>query len=79
MSFSRLSLVSPTTGLTETTSSLPGWARVQAMIASAAWGTARVLVSTIGVSISPSSTSCVLPISLPKPLPTARPAGTRSW
>ena len=38
-----------------------------------------MLVSTIGVSISPNSTSCVAPVSLPKPLPTASPAGTFSW
>jgi len=38
-----------------------------------------VLVRTIGVSISPSSSTCVAPANLPKPLPTANPAGTLFW
>jgi len=33
----------------------------------------------IGVSISPSSSTCVAPANLPKPLPTANPAGTLFW
>src|ERR1022692_4755020 len=55
ISFNVPSLVSPTAGLMERACSLPGCASVQAMIPSAAWGTLRVLVRTIGVSIPPSS------------------------
>jgi hypothetical protein len=47
--------------------------------ASATRGTHSVQVSRIGVSISPSSRTCVTPISLPKPLPTWIAAGTFSW
>jgi hypothetical protein len=55
MSFRLPSLVSPTTAFTERTFSLPGWASVHSITPSAPCGTERVLVSTIGVSISPSS------------------------
>ena len=78
MLFRRPSFVSPTTALIEPTVSLPGRASVQSRMASAARGTASVLVSTMGVSISPSSMIWVLPINLPYPLPTTTPAGTFS-
>ena len=60
----------PTTAFTDRTSSLPGWRSVHSIAADAASGTERVLVSKIGVSISPSSFTCVLPMNLPKPLAT---------
>ena len=41
--------------------------------------TLRVLVSTTGVSIVPSSSTCVEPASLPKALPTNTAPGTLSW
>jgi hypothetical protein len=78
MSFKSPSFVSPTTGLIERTSSLPGSCSIQSMRASAARGTLSVLVKSIGVSISPSSSTCVEPASLPKPLPTKTAAGTFS-
>ena len=77
ISFSRPSLVSPTTALTLRTSWLPGCASVQSTSASTARPTASVLVSRIGVSSSPSSCSCVTPAILPKPLKAKTPAGTR--
>jgi len=76
MSFSRPSLVSPTTALTLTAPGLR--ASVQSTSASTALPTARVLVSTMGVSSAPSSASCVAHAILPKPLMTESPAGTRS-
>ncbi len=51
MSLSQPSFVSPTTGLTEPTLSFPGRPSVQSMTASAAVGTLRVLVRTMGVSM----------------------------
>jgi hypothetical protein len=65
MSLRKPSLVSPTTALTERTSSLPGWRSVQSIIPAAASGTLSVLVSRIGVSISPSSLIWVEPMNLP--------------
>ncbi|MNR13655.1 hypothetical protein D3C85_1300740 [compost metagenome] len=78
MSFSPPSLVSPTTALTERMSSCPGCFNVQSKIPSIPRATDRVLVRTMGVSISPSSRIWVAPASLPKPLATDRPAGTLS-
>ena len=78
MSFNCPSFVSATTGFTERTSSLPGSASIHSISASATRGTFRVFVSRIGVSISPSSLTCVEPMSLPKPLPTKTAAGTFS-
>jgi hypothetical protein len=72
------SFVSATTGLIERTRSIPGRASCQATSASAADHTQSVHVSSTGVSSSPSSSTCVLPSSLPKPLPTTTAAGTRS-
>jgi hypothetical protein len=76
MSFSRPSLVSPTTALTLTAPGLR--ATFQSTSASTALPTARVVVSTMGVSSSPSSASCVAPAISLKPLMTESPAGTRS-
>jgi len=45
---------------------------------SATWGTLRVFVNRMGVSICPNSFTCVEPASLPKPLPTATAPGTFS-
>jgi hypothetical protein len=59
------SFVSPTTALSDRTASLPGCASVQRIVPSAACATASVFVSRIGVSISPSSMICVVPMSLP--------------
>ena len=78
MSFSPPSLVSPTTALTERISSCPGCFSVQSRTPSIPRATDRVLVRTMGVSISPSSMICVAPASLPKPLATDSPAGTLS-
>src|SRR3989449_754602 len=78
MLFRKPSFVSPTTGFADRTSSLPGSASNQVSTASAARGTHSVQVNTIGDSSSPSSFTCVAPISLPKPLPTTIAAGTRS-
>ena len=72
------SLVSPTTGLMDRTSSIPGSASRWATRASAAFHTQSVQVSRIGVSSSPSSRTWVTPTSFPKPLPTWSAAGTRS-
>ena len=77
MALSVPSLVSPTTGLMDRTFSMPGWASIHATRASAVRQTHSVQVSRIGVSISPSSSTCVTPSSLPKPLPTKIAAGTR--
>jgi hypothetical protein len=77
MSFRAPSFVSPTTGLMERTSSMPGRSSSQAAMASAARQTHRVHVRRIGVSSSPSSRTCVAPTSLPNPLPTTMAAGTR--
>jgi hypothetical protein len=71
-------LVSPTTGLIERTPSMSGCASSHSTMASAARQTHSVQVSRIGVSSSPSSRTCVTPMSLPKPLPTTIAAGTRS-
>jgi hypothetical protein len=65
MSLSVPSLVSPTTALTDRTSSLPGCFRVHSIVPAAASGTFSVLVSTIGDSISPSSLIWVDPMNLP--------------
>ena len=46
------------------------------MSASATRGTFKVLVSRIGVSITPSSSTCGRPIVFPNPLPTKLAAGT---
>jgi hypothetical protein len=70
MSFKPPSFVSPTTALTDRTFSLPGCASVQRTTASTAVPTDSVLVRTIGVSIVPSSCTCVDPASLPKAFPT---------
>ena len=70
MSLRPPSLVSPTRAFTERTFSLPGCASVQRTTASSAAPTDSVLVSTIGDSIVPSSSTCVEPASLPKALPT---------
>ncbi|MNQ70022.1 hypothetical protein D3C85_846450 [compost metagenome] len=78
MSFSPPSLVSPTTALTERMSSCPGCFSVQSSTPSMPRATDRVLVRTIGVSISPNSRIWVAPASLPKPLATDRPAGALS-
>ncbi len=59
---------------------MPGLTASAARIwAAATAGTPKVLVSAIGVSIRPSSSSCIRPIDLPKPFSTAAAAGTRSW
>jgi hypothetical protein len=79
MSLSRPSLVSPTSALTDRTSALPGRSSVQPTTASMAVPTARVLVSTMGVSMVPSSRTCVDPASLPKALPTKTAPATFSW
>src|SRR6516225_11326054 len=76
ISFKKPSLVSPTTAFTERTRSLPGSWSVHSTRPAMPSATERVLVRTIGVSISPSSSTCVAPANLPKPLPTANPAGT---
>jgi len=78
MSLRPPSLVSPTTAFTLRTSSFPGQASTSATTPSMAAPTASVLVSTIGVSIVPSSCTCVAPASLPKALPTNTPAATLS-
>src|SRR6516162_6302712 len=75
ISFKKPSLVS-TTAFTECTCSLPASWRVHSTRPAMPSATERVLVRTIGVSISPSSSTCVAPANLPKPLPTANPAGT---
>ena len=75
MLFKYPSLHSPTTGLTERTSSLPGAESVYVTCASAAMNALSVLVNTIGVSSRPSSSTCVAPMSFPKPLPTTTAAG----
>ena len=69
ISFRVPSLVSPTTTFTERTFSFPFWPRTYSARASAARHTESVLVSTMGDSITPSSSICVLPISFPKPFP----------
>ena len=79
MSFSVPSLVSPTSAFTERTFSLPGWASVQRTTASIGGADRSVLVRTIGVSIVPSSLTCVEPASLPKALPTNTAPATFSW
>lgn len=66
MSLRRPSLVSPTSAFTDLTSSLPGCASVHSTTASSAVPTESVLVRTMGVSIVPSSRTCVDPASLPK-------------
>ena len=78
MSLSIPSLVSATRGLSERTDSIPGRPSIQSTRASAARQTQRVQVRRIGVSISPSSRTWVLPVSFPKPFPTCTAAGTRS-
>ena len=75
MSLSVPSLVSPTRPLTDRTLSLPGCAIVQRTTASSAAPTDSVLVRTIGVSIVPSSSTCVDPASLPNALPTKTAPG----
>jgi len=79
MSFRKPSFVSPTMALTERTCSLPFCASVYSITPFIPSATDSVLVNTTGVSISPSSLTGVLPANLPKPLPTANPAGTLSW
>src|SRR5215204_2543784 len=79
MSLSDPSLVSPTSALTDRTLSLPGCARVQRTVASSAIPTDNVLVSTIGDSIVPSSSTCVEPASLPNALPTNTAPATFCW
>ncbi len=79
MSLSQPSLVSPTTALTEHTSSLPGWRSVQSTTACTAVPTHNVLVSTIGVSRFPSSSTCRNPAALPKALAGKTAAGTFTW
>ena len=78
MSFSPPSLVSPTSGFTERTSSFPGCATVYRATASTAVPTLSVLVRTMGVSIVPSSATCVDPASLPNALPTNTAPATLS-
>ena len=63
-------MVSPTSAFTDRTRSLPGCASVQATTASTAMPTESVLVRTIGVSMVPSSRTCVEPASFPKAFPT---------
>ena len=77
MSLSPPSFVSPTTGFSERTRSIPGCAIIHSVIASAAFQTHSVQVSSTGVSSSPSSMTCVAPTSLPNALPTNTAAGTR--
>ena len=69
---------SPTTGLADTTSALPGWARTHAAKASALLHVLKVPVSSTGVSRVPNSATWVVPVSLPKPLPTNTAAGAFS-
>ena len=78
MSFRPPSFVSPTSALTDRTSSLPGCAIVHRTTASSAVPTDSVFVRTIGDSIVPSSCTCVDPASLPNALPTKTAPATFS-
>ncbi len=79
MSFRAPSLVSPTSALTERTSSLPGWSSVQSMAPARPAATLSVLVRMMGVSMVPSSCTCSAPASLPNALPTKTAPATLSW
>jgi hypothetical protein len=78
MSFNPPSLVSPTSAFTDRTLSLPGCASVQRTSPSTTAPTLKVLVNAIGVSMVPSSSTCVEPASLPNALPTKTAPGTLS-
>ena len=78
MSFSPPSFVSPTSAFTERTWSLPASASVYRTTASIAIPTLSVFVSTIGVSMVPSSLTCVDPASLPNAFPTKTAPATLS-
>ena len=79
MSLRPPSLVSPTSAFTERTSALPGWSSVQRTTPSITAPTLSVFVRAMGVSMVPSSSTCVEPASLPKALPTNTAPGTLSW
>ena len=76
MLFRPLSFVSPTTAFTLCTFSLPGWANVYSTRPAIPSATFKVLVRMIGVSMFPSSFTCVTPLSFPNPLPAYIAAGT---
>lgn len=80
ISFRYPSLHSNTSGLTVGHSRpMPGLARMAARICACATApTPKVLVSAIGVSSVPSSSTCTRPTLLPKPLITDAAAGTLS-
>ncbi len=78
MSLTRPSLHSRTSGLTVgRLRPISGFCAIARRIsATVQAATPNVLVKRIGVSMRPSSASCIRPALLPKPLSTARPAGT---